>query len=266
LKNLASTIEESKDSIAALASDIQNTQDKIVALDQSVAEATEQRKAEAAEYAEFKKLQGVAKALLEKAINKLNKFYNPDLYVAPTAAPLSREDQIFQAAGGQLATTPEPKLTDALNFIQVQDKPEAPGTWGGDYKAKGQGSNAVMTLLNSLIADITKQVQQADHDEKTAVRDYEGMMETAKESRATDVKTVGDRQGAKAGVEGTLEEAQSAHGLTSQAVAELNNYIADLHKSCDFILENFEMRREARTSEIEGLKSAKGVLSGADYS
>merc|ERR1719213_1366812 len=42
--------------------------------------------------------------------------------------------------------------------------------------------------------------------------------------------------------------------------------MAQLHGSCDFLLENFDIRKEARASEIDALKKAKAVLSGADYS
>ena len=33
-----------------------------------------------------------------------------------------------------------------------------------------------------------------------------------------------------------------------------------LHASCDFLVENYGARKEARTNEIEGLKNAKAVL------
>ena len=54
--------------------------------------------------------------------------------------------------------------------------------------------------------------------------------------------------------------------MASDQLSTLKAYIEDLHQSCDFILQNFELRRDARTSEVEGLKNAKAVLNGADYS
>jgi len=53
--------------------------------------------------------------------------------------------------------------------------------------------------------------------------------------------------------------------VTSDQKATLEGYIADLHQSCDFILGNFEVRREARTAEQESLVNAKAVLSGSDF-
>merc|ERR1719269_415933 len=40
---------------------------------------------------------------------------------------------------------------------------------------------------------------------------------------------------------------------------------ADLHKSCDFTLKNFDIRQEARDQEVEALRQAKAILSGAKF-
>jgi len=45
----------------------------------------------------------------------------------------------------------------------------------------------------------------------------------------------------------------------------LQQYIAQLHGSCDFIVQNFDLRKAARENEVESLKNAKAVLSGADF-
>ena len=44
------------------------------------------------------------------------------------------------------------------------------------------------------------------------------------------------------------------------------NMIKDLHADCDFLLENYDLRKEARANEIDALGKAKAVLNGADYS
>jgi len=45
----------------------------------------------------------------------------------------------------------------------------------------------------------------------------------------------------------------------------LANYAAEVHKSCDFVMDNFTARQEARAQEVEALRQAKSVLSGADF-
>jgi len=38
-----------------------------------------------------------------------------------------------------------------------------------------------------------------------------------------------------------------------------------LHEGCDFTLDNFEVRQEAREGEVEALKQAKAIFSGAGF-
>merc|ERR1719409_2192042 len=46
---------------------------------------------------------------------------------------------------------------------------------------------------------------------------------------------------------------------------QLSNYNAELHQSCDFVVKNFEVRQTARQEEVEALKQAKAILSGAKF-
>merc|ERR1712159_791248 len=43
-------------------------------------------------------------------------------------------------------------------------------------------------------------------------------------------------------------------------------FLKGLHADCDWLLQNFDVRKEARAGEVEALKKAKAVLSGADFS
>ena len=65
-------------------------------------------------------------------------------------------------------------------------------------------------------------------------------------------------------LEAFLGECDAADGVTEDA-EKLATYKADLHKSCDFLMKNFDTRQSAITAEIEGLGQAKSILSGADF-
>merc|ERR1719210_1742853 len=91
---LKKEIAKAKELIATLTDEIAALTAGIIALDKSVAEATENRKAENEEF----------KALMAFAKNRLNKFYNPDLYVAPPKRELSAGDRIYENFGGELTT------------------------------------------------------------------------------------------------------------------------------------------------------------------
>jgi len=47
---------------------------------------------------------------------------------------------------------------------------------------------------------------------------------------------------------------------------ETDKYLSGLHADCDFLIKYYDMRKEARTGEIDAMGKAKDVLNGADYS
>merc|ERR1712137_13110 len=69
-------------------------------LDETVAEGTEQRKQEHADYTELIASNTAAKKLLGFAKNTLNRFYNPNLYKPAPKRELSRADTIIVNSGG----------------------------------------------------------------------------------------------------------------------------------------------------------------------
>merc|ERR1719373_997372 len=96
------------DSIETLTGEIAALEADIKALDKSVAEATGDRKQENADFTELMANDRAAKELLGFAKNRLNKFYNPKLYVAPPKQELSEEDRIVVNFGGTAPPTPAP--------------------------------------------------------------------------------------------------------------------------------------------------------------
>ena len=88
-------IEKSKEGSATLVEEIRALKASTVALDKQVSEATEQRKAEAAEYKDLRKCDTAAKEVFLFAKNRLNKLYNPSLYKPAPKRELSVGDQIY---------------------------------------------------------------------------------------------------------------------------------------------------------------------------
>merc|ERR1711937_752141 len=97
-----------KEGISTLIAEIKALEEGIVALDKAVAEATEQRKEENADYTELMASDAAAKEILGFAKNRLNKFYNPKLYKAPPKRQLTEEERITVNMGGTLAPTAAP--------------------------------------------------------------------------------------------------------------------------------------------------------------
>merc|ERR1719287_327946 len=103
-------------------------------------------------------------------------------------------------------------------------------------------------------------------EENDAQGDYEVTMKDSAEKRAQDSKSLTDKEGAKADLEADLEAHKAAKVSATKELGATLQYIQSLHAECDWLLQYFDVREEARTSEIDALGKAKAVLSGADYS
>merc|ERR1712187_16668 len=91
-------------------------------------------------------------------------------------------------------------------------------------------------------------------------------MGDAAAKRATDAAAIASKEGAKADLEAEVAKMTGEKKATTAALMAKEEEIKDLHLECDWLLANFEARKAARAGEVESLKQAKAVLSGADYS
>merc|ERR550514_1419010 len=140
-------IADAEESLETLKVDIESLADAIKALDKSVVEQTEQRKEENEDFTELLASDTAAKELLEFAKNRLQKFYNPKLYVPPPKRELSREDRIAVNMGGTAPPTPAPGGIAGTGITVFADvsvhtvtAPPPPPDAPGAYKKKGEES------------------------------------------------------------------------------------------------------------------------------
>jgi len=267
-------IEDATEAIATLTSEIEALAAGIKALDKSVAEASEQRKEENAEFTTLMAQNTAAKELLGVAKNRLNKFYNPKLYVAPPKRELSEEDRIVVNMGGTAPPTPAPGgiagtgitvFADVSAHDQTVTAPPPPPEAPGAFKKKSEESNGVIQMIDLLIADLDKEMTVATQEEKDAQADYEQMTKDAAEKRAADSKSLSEKEATKADTEAQLQAHQDDHASTSSELMATLQVISATHAECDWLIQYFDVRKEARNGEIDAMAKAKAVLSGADY-
>merc|ERR1719359_685337 len=91
-------IEETTAESQALVDEIKSLQKEIKTLDKAVAEATEQRKEEHADFLVFQQQSNAALQLIDKAKNRLMKFYRPTMYKEAPKQELTEEEKIFAAS------------------------------------------------------------------------------------------------------------------------------------------------------------------------
>merc|ERR1719210_2705571 len=242
----ATAIEELEGSIATLTEEIAALEAGIKALDAAVAEATEIRKGENAEYQELKQSDTAAKEILAMAKNRLNKFYNPKMYKPPPVE--------------------EPTFVQISTHDTNRVAPPPPPETFGPYTKKTEASAGVIAMIDLLVQDLDKELQEAEVMEADAQKEYEEMMAESATKRADDSKAMSDKTAFKASEEEALMTEKETKAATEKEVMETLEYIHSLHGECDWLLKFFDARSEARAGEIDALGKAKAVLSGADYS
>jgi len=270
VSDLETAIENAKEDIAKLGEEIDALKAGIKELDKMVTEATEQRKEENEDFKSLMASDTAAKELMKFAKNRLNKFYNPKLYKAPPKTELSREDRIVENMSGTAAPTAAPggiAGTGITVFAQTSHRapPPPPETFGA-YAKKSEDSMGVMAMIDLLIADLDKEMTEAETEEKDAQADYETTMRDSAEKRTKDSKLLGEKESTKADLEADLETRTEDKASTAKELMATLQYIQSLHNECDWLLKYFDVRKEARASEIDALGKAKAVLAGADYS
>jgi len=274
VSDLETAIENANEDIAKLAEEIETLKAVIKGLDKKVLEATEQRKEENEDFKELMSSDTAAKELLKFAKNRLNKFYNPKLYKPPAKTELSSEDKIVENMSGTSAPTEAPggiAGTGVAVFAEVsqhsqKEAPPPPPESFGPYTKKSEDSMGVMSMIDLLIADLDKEMTEAETDEKDAQADYETLMRDSANKRTKDSKLLSEKETIKAETEADLESHTDEKSSTSKELMSTMQYIQSLHNECDWLLKYFDVRKEARASEIDALGKAKAVLNGADYS
>jgi len=270
-----SEIAAAKEGIATLAEEIAALEAGIKDLDKSVAEATAQRKEEHVDYKDLMASDSAAKELLGVAKNRLNKFYNPKLYKPAPKRELSAENRIYENMGGEVPTEAPGGIagTGVTVLAQVRshtsrskDAPAPPPETWDSYGKQSQESNGVMAMIDLLVKDLDKELTEAETAEKDAQADYEEMIGDSADKRKADSKSLQQKSSSKAELEGSLEEHTEHKKDAAKELMATMGYIHSLHVECDWLVQNFDVRKEARTGEIDSLKKAKAVLSGADYS
>jgi len=269
------SIAEVEDSLTTVKEEIKVLEDGIAALDKSVAEATEQRKKENAEYTDLMSGNTAAKELILFAKNRMQKFYNPKLYKPPPKRELTEEERITLNMGGTLAPTNPPGgiAGTGVSFVQINahndeaskaaPPPPPEAKFGG---SKSEESGGVLAMMDLLVKDLDKEITEAEVTEKDAQADYEQLMEDSSVRRAEDTKAITEKETAKADLETELQGHTDKKGADEEELKATKEYIQTLHTDCDFLIENYDTRKEARANEIDALGKAKAVLSGADFS
>jgi chaperonin cofactor prefoldin len=225
--DLEAKIDQLKLRIKTLAEEIEQAHNDIAHLQTELQRASEDRKKENLDFQKVVADQMVTKEVLEKALDRLATYY------------------------------------DEAAFAQTQKKSKQPAQM--TYE-KSQGASGVMQMIEKLIYDTKDITAKSKTSEQEAQAAYEALIADTNASVLNLQKAITEKTKAKAKAKKDLAATEDDHADAVTELENLGKYNADLHAECDYLLQNFDIRQQARAEEIEALQQAKQILNGANLS
>lgn len=236
-------IDELTDKVSTLKKEISETEatmkendEKIKANEDSLAQATQDRKDENAVYQNNHNDDKAAADLVENAKTVLEGYYKDNgLMLTQRVAP----------AG------------DA--------PPPPPETFEGEYKGATGESGGIISVLAMIKEDIEKDMSSCTKEEKAA----EAAFQKIKSETEASIVFLQEQNSELDGMKSEkLEEVETAKGDSRTLSGDLSNVmkiIADRQPGCDYFTINYPVRLKNRKTEIDGLVKAKAILQGGNF-
>jgi len=209
-----------------LASEIADAQDQIASTKTLILKSSQQREKENAEYQTLVADARATKAILTKALHRLQAFYK-------------------KAKGGDF----------------LQKAAQTPPVQFNKYKTNDNAS-PVIGLIEQIIQDSDQLEGEATKGEYSAQANYETMVNDSTALIADLDAAIYAKGKAIAQAKLDTADAQSDLDSTNGELESLAQYDSDLHAQCDFTMKNFDIRQKARMQEMEAIGAAKAILSG----
>jgi len=220
--------------IKQLKADVKTTKAEIAQGKVDLQQANMDRVEESQQFIQTVADQRAAKVILEKALMRLEAFYG-------------RRDAFLQKR----------RVMRATGHLK-----QTPPVTVGEYK-KSSGAGPVVTMLQNIIHETEEIEKEAIAGEQEAQAGYEKFVtesNAAQKAKEEAVVNMGEQLAHKEQEVVSKEEDLAGVKQNQDALAAT---LGDLHKACDFVLKNFDLRQEARGQEIEALGQALAILSGA---
>jgi chaperonin cofactor prefoldin len=230
---LNALISDLKLTIETLDKEIEVLKAEIAELQVEMKRATENRNKEKAEFETTVADQRATQKLLAISLKILSDFYN--------AALIQTNQKGQKSVAGQ---APPP---------------------GFKTYEKSASSGGVMGMMQGIIDDAKAMEAECVRAETKAVKDFEDFLADTAQSIETKTNDIETKSEDKAKAEADKVQAETDLQACLTELEALINEEADIHKKCDFLMKNFELSQEARNNEIEGLKQATNVFSGASF-
>lgn len=240
LQDLEAAKSEKNTTLEGLIDDIANLERSIKQQDELAANLTAARQAEHKEFVKSLVANNKAMELLEIARQRLQQMYER------------------RGGGSALIQGGKPTL-DAPR----PDLKSAKAVLGDEVPANSGRSNRVLDLIDQVKGGIKAETQAAQDNENAAQREYEQMVQSAKDIRSQDTDRLIARESSRTDTEVRLHAIVRDLAAATVRQTQVAALLGDLHKKCDQLMANYEPHKQARKLEVQSLNNAKTTLNVA---
>merc|ERR1719263_2524479 len=117
--------------------------------------------------------------------------------------------------------------------------------------------------MQGIIDDAKAMEAEAIRAEEDSQKAYEDFVQDTNDSVEGKKKDLAAKTRTKSKTEAEQLEREVDLDHTMSALDQLATELGDIHRSCDFLMKNYEVRTAARDGEVEALKQAIALFSGA---
>jgi len=233
---LTSKIADLEQSVKSFTAEIEASTAAIAEMQVQMGRRSASREAENADYQQTVTDQRLTQMILQKVVDRMSQVYATLLQDGQPGAP----------------------------HIQTSGTDTDPGNGPAKFKKyeENAGGKKIIAMINDVMADSKTMEETAIRGEEDAQAAYENFMKDSNKSIIKTAQKINDMTESNAKAKADLGMANSDFKQTMSNLDDLNTEVADLGKSCNYLLRNFDARQEARTGEIDALNEAKNILSG----
>merc|ERR1719261_2051527 len=246
ISDLTAEIEESSAKVETLSAEIEELQKQIGEMNVQLKRAGEDRVLANKEFQRTIQDQRATQLILKKVMARLEKVYE---------AP---EPEASNATNATTAEEPAPAF-----FLQESGQhthKQMPAF--SDY-SKNEEGGGVLSLIAEIVREASSLEAEATVAEQGAQNDYQAFVAETSKSIAAANRSISAKSDEKADLEEAIVAAKKDRTDSTNKLMDLGKYEMQLHTSCDYVMQNFEMRQTARQEEMDGLAQAKAILHGS---
>jgi len=221
-----------------LAKQIQHTTSNMQKLKEEMEEYLNTRNAQNEAFKTALKADSDAVMLLAKAKEALSKYAEKNLSLAQKMGKSHKQPEYTTSED----TAPEATFSSA--------------------SSGGSETGGIVGIIENIKQDLEEEMAKASDDEAKALQAYKTTLKESQESMEAMEKKVASMEVEIAETTKLVADKQETWDDKKKSHDNNDAYLKEIATECDWMDDNFEPRKTARDSEIEGLDDAKGALAG----